>query len=226
MITKKLLITTSLVFFSVSLNAQLMDYGFKLGIQSVRLQSFDDRTDFFDTEENFGFHFYGFSEWELVSFISTEIQLGYNLRGFSNSITFTDIDSPDVVGEGRARTKLHYLSATSFLKGNYRVQNLNLYSGIGPRFEYLLNSEAGKYNVESGRSSELYTSALEDETADLLDNSLFGLSVISGLRNVEMFSTNFSFELRYDLDLTDSMSQYPRDARNEAFVLSIGVGLK
>ncbi len=218
---KILLFIISIICLTVSAKAQLIEEGFKVGIQSVRLQSFDDTFDFYDTEAKLGFNVFVYSEWKINSLLTTEVQLGYNLRGFSNSLVFTDIETQQKIGEARAKTNLHYVSTAAFLKLNYNISNQGFYSGIGPRFEFLLSSKSGSYEHTSGRIPESFIISRKDNTAELLDNFLIGVSVITGLKKVTLFSKDIGFEIRYDIDITDSMSKHPRDAQNEAFVLSM-----
>ncbi|MCG8373902.1 MAG: hypothetical protein MI700_10230, partial [Balneolales bacterium] len=82
-------ITLIFVFsiFSTSVHSQFSDYGVKIGVQSTNLVNTEN--DFFDTHFKTGFSIYGFAEYDLVQFVSSELQLGYTMRGFSNEINIT-----------------------------------------------------------------------------------------------------------------------------------------
>ncbi len=208
-------ITLIFVFsiFSTSVHSQFSDYGVKIGVQSTNLVNTENN--FFDTHFKTGFSIYGFAEYDLVQFVSSELQLGYTMRGFSNEINITNELGPEIIGRHKSNTSLHYLSTIFLLKSDFSLISRNVFLGIGPRVEFLIQKDMGEY----------YNGFIDD-TATYFDDFLFGYALVAGLNNLNFLKQRISLELRYDRDITDSMSDYPRDARNHAIVASIGIGFK
>lgn len=190
---------------------QISNYGLKAGIQSAGAYAdppMDGRI--------VGFSIQGFADWEIDDSFFSTLDLGITQRGFSNSQIRTD-ETGQRIGKVVANTKLLYATIFPFLNLTTTIKKLQPFVGVGPRLDLLVHKKLGDYNFSVG--------TLEDLTAHELERVIFGGSVVAGIRNLSISNVNIRVEAKYEVDVTDSFGEDPRNYRNNVLALLVGVNL-
>ncbi|MFO8029692.1 MAG: outer membrane beta-barrel protein [Cyclonatronaceae bacterium] len=164
-----------------------------------------------------------YTDVRLTRSIFTSAEFGYVQRGYHEDMEFVQHDGSeqgyrtDLV-TGRASTG-HLLLG---LSANFERKLLDQtwYLGAGPRMEWLTSRENASFE------SDIFDEVVESELLDFLDDTSLGISASAGLRNLAFGPATLRLELRYDYDLTDAMSDYPRTYRNHGFAFTVGLGLR
>ena len=209
---KKLILAFVLVLFAAPAFGQLNEIGLKFGGQSTGLYS--DPIDVDERRVDFSIYTYG--EIGIYKWISAAVDLGYIRRGYSETLVERGKNG-EIIGDVTANSRLDYLSLATQVQGEMNYNNLALFGGIGPRFDYLVQKKAGVY--------EFSDSSLKDDLVSFFDPYTAGIRATAGIKNISLKQSNLRVELHYEVDVTDSMSDYPRSVRNYAFLLTAGIGL-
>ena len=164
-----------------------------------------------------------YTDVRLTRSIFTTAEFGYVQRGYNEETELVVLDgseqgySTDFV-TGRAGTGHLLLGLSANIERELLGQMW--YLGAGPRVEWLISRKNASYE------SDVFDEVVESELLDLLDDTSLGISASAGLRNLAFGPANLRLELRYDYDLTDAMSDYPRTYRNHGFAFTVGFGLR
>ena len=193
-----------------SSHAQLLDsYGVKVGAVSA---SATDNLDDFDRRT--GLTASVFAEKRLLPYLSLTGEIGYVQRGFIE--TQTERTAPnEVVGTVEANTQLDYLTIPVMAKLEYGLAPATLYALAGPRLDILLSRDAGTFEFSS--------STFESQVADAYGSPAVGGIVGVGIATTNLLPARLLLEGRYELDLTDSFVEGPRETRNTAFTVVVGI---
>ena len=164
-----------------------------------------------------------YTDVRLTRSIFTTAEFGYVQRGYNEETELVVLDgseqgySTDFV-TGRAGTGHLLLGLSANIERKLLGQTW--YLGAGPRVEWLISRKNASFE------SDVFDEVVESELLDLLDDTSLGISASAGLRNLAFGPANLRLELRYDYDLTDAMSDYPRTYRNHGFAFTVGFGLR
>jgi len=200
-----------ILIYPINSFSQISDYGFKFGIQSAGVYN-----NLYVDGRVYGFSLYGFTDFFISQSIFISADLGVTQRGFKSSMDERN-ENGEFVQEVIATSRLTYISLTPFINFSTSLGSSLIYLGSGPRFDYLVNKEPGKFSFT--------TITVTDELVNYLDKLVFGVSIMAGIKNVTFYGINFRFEGKYEIDITDSMSKYPAKYRNNIFMLAVGVSL-
>lgn len=198
------LCTTTAVF------SQINDYGVKLGTQSAGVYSepsADSRV--------LGFSAYGFIDFQLSDRFFSTIDLGITQRGFKNAQNETN-EVGQVIQRVEATSRLSYLSLNSLLNVEVFGNSQKLFFGIGPRFDLLVSRSPGEY--------EFTNITVREEIIDDFNEFAFGSTITAGIKNISVQELNLRLEAKYEVDITDSFSDHPREFRNNVIMFVIGIG--
>lgn len=205
-----LLIVVATLALPGSSRAQLLDsYGMKVGAVSA---SATDNLDDFDRRT--GLTASVFAEKRLLPFLSLIGEVGYVQRGFIE----TQIErtaTNEVVGTVEANTQLDYLTIPVMAKLEYGLAPATLYALAGPRLDILLSRDAGTFEFSSG--------TFESQVADAYGSPAVGGTVGVGITTTNLLPARLLLGGRYELDFTDSFVEGPRETRNTAFTVVVGV---
>ncbi len=206
------LVVLALLFIWTDSRAQIDEIGFKFGMQSAGMSSsmpIDGRIT--------GFSGFGYMDYWLGNNVVATLNMGLTQRGFARSMNETD-PSGMVIQELEAKTRLVYagLNPTLRLQTSGQNNGLRFFAGAGPRFDWLISRSKGEFDFSMG--------SVHDETADFFNRFVLGTSFSAGISNIQVHNFRLMFEAVYDLDITDSTSQYPVDYRNNAVMLRLGIG--
>lgn len=196
--------TTATVF------GQLNEFGVKLGAQSAGVYS-DPAVD----ERVIGFSAYGFIDIQLGNRFFSTVDVGFTRRGFRNVQHETN-EAGEVMQRVEATSGLSYVSLTPLINIEAFRNRQNFYFGIGPRFDLLVSRSAGEY--------EFTNSTFREEEVDEFDEFVFGAAITAGVKNISLMEFKLRVEAKYEVDITDSLSDYPREFRNNALMLVMGIG--
>ena len=208
---KIILIFISILFFSINSFSQIDSYGLKIGIQSAGVHSY-----LYSMKRYYGISFYGFTDIKITKDFFSTIDLGFTQRGFKNTMDERN-DYGEFVQEVIATSKLTYISFTPSINFNTPIASSSLYLGAGPRFDFLIDRVPGKFKFTAV--------TVTDELVNYLDKYVFGVSIISGVKNIRFVGASFRLEGKYEVDITDSMSKYPAKFRSNVFMLALGINL-
>lgn len=210
---RTILITIGLLFFvAVPVRSQFSEIGIHFGPQLSTLNAY-----LIDLERNKGINASLYTEYEFRHWLSGTIELGYSQRGYTfsqeaHSVNGTFIDQVE------APSRLDYLTITPLIKVKKSFLGNLGYFGVGPRLDYLVQSDPGVWNFSSGQS-------FKDELPAHFDRWAAGLSFSIGIQQIELHSLLLRIGLGYEFDLTDSLSNFPAKARNNTLALKIGFGI-
>lgn len=196
--------TTATVF------GQVNEFGLKLGVQSAGVYS-DPSVD----ERVIGFSAYGFIDIRLGNRFFSTVDLGFTRRGFRNVQNETNV-AGEVIQRVEATSGLTYVSLTPLINVEAFRNWQNFYIGIGPRFDLLVNRSPGRY--------EFTNDTVREEIVDDFDDYVFGSTIAAGVKNISIMELNLRIEANYEVDITDSFSDYPREFRNNVLMLVVGIG--
>ena len=160
-----------------------------------------------------------FYEHPITTWLSLEHNFGYLQRGFRNVQTLTN-EEGFFVDDITARTRLGYLSYNPVLNfERYTPEYSKVFIAFGPRVEYLAHESLGTYNFPD----DVFT----DPLAEDLESVIWGFSLSTGLKGVDLGDGELRFSVGYHLDLTDSQERMPDiSVRNNALIFTLGIGLK
>jgi hypothetical protein len=211
-IMNKIALLTFLILFLISSTAfaQVDNYGLKIGAQSTGAYS-----DPYDFNRNIGFGIYGFADVKLSPKFFSTLNLGYTQRGYTDSQIETD-QMGQKIQTVEATSRLSYISLSGVVNTNLST-TFPFYIGAGPRFDYLINTSPGKYEFSSVTA--------EDDVAKSLSNFVLGGSLVTGIRDISIIDTEFRVEVKYEIDVTDSLRGGPATFRNNALMFAIGFNL-
>ena len=197
-------------------SAQIVDrIGVKGGLVST---SATDGRDLLDPERRTGWSAHLFAERDLSSFLSVVGEAGYTQRGFVETIEERGPDGT-VEQTSRANTRLDYLTIPVFAKLKYEFTALRLYALAGPRLDVLVGREAGVFEFESAPVDQVKSDLASIYTSPVL-GATFGL----GVSTSKGLPLRLMLEARWALDVTESSTGVPRDVRNNAGMVMIGIG--
>jgi hypothetical protein len=208
----KIALPTFLILFFISSTAcaQIENSGFKIGAQSTGAYS-----DPYDFNRVIGFGIYGFTDVKLSPNLFSTLSLGYTQQGYSDSQIETNQMGQEIQTV-EATSRLSYISLSGVVNTNLST-TFPFYIGAGPRFDYLINTSPGEYEFSSV--------TVEDDVAKSLSNFVLGGSLLAGIRDISIINTEFRVEIKYEIDLTDSLKGGPATYRNNAVMFALGVNL-
>lgn len=210
---KILIIVVFTLFYTVSIKAQQIYFGPKLGGNISHFMYSGDNTSFFDTKKmKLASHIGAFVEIPINDYFSIQPELLYSIKGARFNInTEKDYESKYVY---------KYLSLPIIAK--YFVSEKISLEG-GPQFAYLLSAK----NIER---SDVYASNLGHESASVNireDMQVYDLGVTAGVGYLT--DTNFYISVRYNIGLSNIYKDIPETRnvlRNGVFQLSLGYSLE
>ena len=206
-----LIIFFSILFFQNKYFSQIGNYGIKVAIQSAGVYS-----NIYGMDRFYGLSLYGFTDFIISKNIFSTIDFGVTQRGFKNSMDERN-ETGEFVQKVIATSKLTYISFASFINVNLPLASSSIYFGTGPRFDFLTSKVQGEYSFTNV--------TVTDELVNYLDKYIFGVSFIAGVKNINFYGIDLRFEGKYEVDITDSMSKYPAEYRNNVFMVAVGISL-
>lgn len=204
------------VFTTDPAMAQIVDrVGLKGGLLS---SSATDNLDQFDLERRTGWSALLFAERDLLPFLTLVGEGGYAQRGFTETLEERS-PSGEVEQIVRATTRLDYLTLPVLVKSSYGLSAMRLYALAGPRLDVLVGREAGVFEYESAPVDQL-----KSEIADVYTSPILGVTAGVGVSTNHLLPVRLLVEGRWALDVTESFAGVPRDMRNNAVSVMIGIG--
>ncbi len=203
-----------------SAQAQLLNaFGVKAGINSstsnIELRAFGGES--LDTKRRTGIHAAIFAEWLKLPVFSVVTQVEYAQRGFIDEIPVTGEDSPELLGYATSNTRLDYLSVPMLLKLKIPGASILPYVLAGPRFDFLVNREAGNYELGNMSFPNLFAPDFKDQTT--------GGTVGLGMTTGKALLLPLLLELRYNFDFNDSADTRAIRAKNNSVDVWLGIML-
>ncbi len=191
----------------------LRGYGIKAGLTSsnVRIPEIGrggDNPFRFETKSRLGPTALAFVEWLNLPALSFVTEAGYVQRGFLTEHEGRDAQN-NPIGTIRNVTRFDYLTFAGQAKVRWPISAVQPYAIGGPRLDVLLGGDPD----EEGTIVSHYSSIA------------FGGTFGVGLEAPERLPLMLFVELRYNVDLTNSLPDVPRDSYNNAFDLLVGVRL-
>jgi hypothetical protein len=177
----------------------------------------------------FGYNFNFIAEYNLNSSLSLWSNLSITQKGFNQHIRYYYL--PHVDSTADMTSRLAYLELPVYLKFETRLNQINLFYGIGPYIAYGLQ---GKITTKiTGRNDLSITDKISwDKPRDYIKSDLvkeygytgikrfdFGLSTILGVRY-----KNFIITAIYKYGLNNIMWEYFQDEKMANSSLSLSVG--
>lgn len=211
----------SLLFAVAPTSAQVVDrVGLKGGLVSASASNLGP----LDLERRTGWSATLFAERDLLSFLALVGEAGYTQGGFVETM---EERAPDGTVEQtvRANTRLDYLTIPVLTKLKYDLTAMQLYAMAGPRLEVLIGREPGVFEYQSAPIDEY-----ESEVVSAYTTPVLGATVGLGVSTSKVLPGQLLVEARWAPDVTESFEtemflDAPRDVRNNAVVVMIGVGL-
>ncbi len=205
-----------LIAFCAPAQAQLVrGYGVKAGptFSNVRSPDLDlggEAPLVFDTERRTGVALFAFVEWLDGPFFSVVTEAGYVQRGFEQiQEARTGPGEDGMLREVTLDTRFDYASFGAYARLRRPHGALTPYVLGGPRLDVFLGGEP------DGEGS------LADSYAPVAFGGTFG----SGVEVARLLPVAVYAEVRYGVDLTNSLPDVPRDAYNNAFDVVLGLRL-
>ncbi len=211
----KLLFSTLLAFtlcstsntFSQSL---IRSYGFKLAVTSSN-QTFDyTYLSGNSTKRRVGFNVGGYVEWFDTHSFTLVTQFEYVQRGMGDEVV-SAADDPVILEYKDIYSRVDYLSIPLLGKIIFAGKSLTPFLLAGPRVDYFLG-----YNSDDNLFNPVY---------DEFKKTVFGGTVGGGVEIPNVFDSQLIFEIRYNVDFTDSYNTSLLTVRNNAFDFWIGIKL-
>jgi opacity protein-like surface antigen len=216
-----------LLVLIVSLNplsaftSPIQQFGLKGGLTSAN-QEFSG---VYWVEENakrkIGFNAGIFAEFFDCAGLSLLAQIEYTQKGTVEEFRATD-ELGNNAGLFRTTSTLNYLSLPLSAKYEISIQQIVPYVIAGLRYDHLLNHESvaeGPEELQVG--SEPGTFVLENTIYDHFSRNIFGAQIGAGV-TFDLFSGfKPALEFRYNLDLTNSLSEEGQKAKNNSFDISL-----
>jgi hypothetical protein len=211
----------SLLFAVVPTSAQVVDrVGLKGGLVSA---SASGNLGPLDLKRRTGWSATLFAERDLLPFLALVGEVGYAQGGFVETM---EERAPDGTVEQtvRANTRLDYLTIPVLAKLEYDFRTMRLYALAGPRLDVLIGREAGVFEYQSAPIDES-----ESEVVSAYTSPVLGATVGVGVSTSDVLPVHLLVEARWAPDVTESFEtemfvDAPRDVRNNAAVVMIGVG--
>ena len=185
-----------------------VSYGIKAGFtsSSVSMNRLAD-----EIERREGLMAVAFAEWFGASYFSLLTELGYVQRGYSNTVELRDSQGQSL-GPKKGTFRFDYLTFSVLPKVKYSGSAFQPYILVGPRGDMLLRRASSR--------------SIFDMLVSKYDMIAFGGVVGGGIEvDKKVFTVPIFVEVRYNTDVTDSLSCCPREIRNNAFDILIGVKL-
>lgn len=198
------------VLYPTGAYGQINEYGIKIGAQSTSVFS-DPSVD----NRIIGFSGYIFVDRQLNESLFTNIDLGFTQRGFRNASNEINEDG-EFIQRVEATSRLYYLSLSPSLNLALPVISSNAYVGLGPRLDLLIDTQPGEYEFTNVTVSE--------DIVNDFDDLAFGASFVAGFKKIPIGGLSVRVEAKYEVDITDSLSNHPREFRNNAIMVVLGVG--
>ena len=199
------------LIYQIVAYSQTNYFGLKLGIQSAGVS--DNQ---FAEGRILGFSIYGFVDLNISHNFNSTIELGLTQRGYKNKMIETS-EEGEFIQDVIATSKVTYISISPFVDYNIFLPSNIIYLGIAPRFDILVNKEPGKFSFT--------TITITDELINYLDKTIWGISFVAGIKDIKLSGINFRIEGKYEMDITDSLSKYPANYKNNVLMLLIGVNI-
>ena len=189
----------------------LQGFGLKTGFTTA---SALDNLDHF--ERRLGLDVLAYAEWFDLGLVSFITEAGYAQRGFVE-VSEERGDDNVHLGDVKANTRLDYLTTALLVKVRQEGDVASPYIFAGPRLDVLAGRRSGTF--------EFSTLSVDSSIADYYHSPAFGGTV--GIGTVlHRLPVPVFMEARLNLDVTDSMAGVPRDLRNNAVDLLIGIRLR
>lgn len=191
-------------FPALEVQAQpLGNYGLKAGFTSSTVS-----TDMFadGVERREGFAALAFAEWFEIPYFSVLSELGYVQRGHSETVEVRNAEGVSL-GTEEISTRFDYLTVAALAKLQYSGASLEPYVIAGPRGDVLIGRSQSNLLVKE------------------YDGVALGGTAGAGVRvGKQLLPLQLMLEVRYNADITDSLSCCPREMRNQAFDILLGIG--
>jgi len=205
-----------------SLQAQLLKgYGPKIGMNSSNTTVALVKTAYVVTDRRIGINAAFFLEWGRSSVISLVTQVEYSQRGFKEKQFVTGENSPEPIDVVYATTRLDYISLPILLKLQYPSLAAGPYLLLGPRADFLVHREPGKYEFAGGVFQIIGESGLHKA----FDDQAFGGTVGLGFVPDKLLPLPLLVEARYNFDFTDNSKLPVLRGRNNSFDVWLGIKL-
>jgi hypothetical protein len=202
-------------------SAQLVDrFGLKGGLLSANPSG---NVGPLELERRTGWSATLYAERDVLSFLALVGEAGYVQGGFVETMEERESDGT-VEQVVRANTRLDYLTIPVLAKLNVDVAAVQLYALAGPRLDVLIGREPGVFEYESAPIDQR-----ESEVVSAYRSPVLGATLGVGASTSEVLPGTLMVEARWAPDVTESFEtemfvDAPRDVRNNAVVLMIGVG--
>ncbi len=213
-------VSLAAVLLPFSLQAQLIEaYGVKAGLNSSNAAlSFPQSAFEIDTQRRTGINAAFFVEWGNFSVFSFITQVEYAQRGFAEEQIITGENSPEPLGAIQASTRLDYISLPILLKLQYPRLAAVPYLLFGPRVDFLVNREAGKFEFQMG--------TFESPLGKGFEERAFGGVIGLGFSADKLLHLPLLVEARYNFDFTNNADlTMLGQAKSNSFDFWLGIKL-
>jgi hypothetical protein len=207
------LLTASWLFVSHTGRAQPIRYGVKGGLSASTIASdFPGRDIDLDPERRRGISLFLLGEWRVTSLFSFMGEVRYAQRGYRTVIKRCNEEGIRI-GERTQTTSFGYAATTVLGKARYPAL-FSPYLLAGPHLGALLHSSFDAPN----------TDRTETTVTRQYDTVTVGGTVGIGVETKRLLPATTSFvEVRFGADLTDSLSDAPREIRNRTLEVLMGL---
>jgi len=207
------LLTAGWLFVSHTGRAQHIRYGVKGGLSATTIASdFPDRNIDLDPERRRGVSLFLLGEWRTTSRFSLVGDVGYAQRGYRDVIELRD-EEGNRIGERPQTTSFGYAATTVLGKVRY-LASFSPYLLAGPHLGVLLHSS---FDAPDTDRTETAVTRQYDAVA-------VGGTVGIGVETKRLLPGTTSFvEVRFGADVTDSLSDVPREIRNRTLDVLVGL---
>jgi hypothetical protein len=206
----------------LSVQAQLIKgYGAKIGMNSSNTTVSLVKTAFDFTERRIGVNAALFLEWSRSSVISLVTQVEYAQRGFNEKQLVTGEYGPEPIDFVRADTRLDYISLPILLKLQYPSLAAGPYLLLGPRADFLIHREPGKFKISGDGFQIIWESGLPNA----FDEQALGGTAGLGLAADKLLHLPLLVEARYNFDFTDNSKSPAFRGKNNSFDVWLGIKL-
>ena len=196
---------TAAASYGQCLNGSGIKIGFGLTNQSWK---YNDPNFELEWENNSGILAKVFRDFNLLSFLSLEGEVGYAQKGIKDKIAITSPSHPEGTGEFmNINNRLNYLSASLMGKLKYNLNLFTPYLIAGPEYNYLLSKK-----IEPGY----------EVIYDGFKSSAVGFTIGLG-SEVKLLPINFLIEYRYSRDLTNNYESSNIEIKNYSHSFLIGI---
>ena len=189
------------------LNGSGIKIGFGLTNQSWK---YDDPNIKLGWENSSGILAKAFRDFNLLSFLSLEGEVGYAQKGIKDKIAITSPSHPEGTGEFmNINNRLNYLSASLMSKLKYNLKLFAPYLIVGPEYNYLLSKK-----IEPG-FEVIY---------DGFKRNAVGFTIGFG-SEINLLPINILIEYQYSRDLTNNYESSNIEIKNYSHSFLIGIKL-